>query len=389
MASIRKRSWTSGGEEKTAWIADYVDQHKKRRLKTFKTKKAADEWLVRTRGEVRDSTHTPESTSVTVGEACKRWLQHVELVGNDKGPVEPATLRSYRLCAEHHVLPVFAKVRLSQLSTPRIHSYVAQLLAGNMPDAPEGEKKPRSRAMAAKAVWTLKAILSYAQRTGLVAQNVALPVKLGKSDRDDKEVKVPDREHVKAWIAAATPRWRPLVILAAYSGLRASELRALTWGNVDLKAGTVTVAQRADRFRTIGRPKSRTSRRTVPLMAFVLQELRELHLRQGRPEGDQLVFPTERGGVMAHANFAERGFYKPQRRAGLVDGAGKPLYSVHALRHFFAWVCIKGGVPPKELQSFMGHATLSMTMDVYGGWWPDPEGAQTRIAAAERIALGS
>ena len=52
VASIRKRTWRSAGETKTAWIADYFDQGGKRRLKTFPTKKAADAWLVTARGEV-------------------------------------------------------------------------------------------------------------------------------------------------------------------------------------------------------------------------------------------------------------------------------------------------------------------------------------------------
>src|SRR5207302_39482 len=49
MASIRKRTWQSGSEEKTAWIADYFDQQEKRHIKTFPTKKAADAWLITTR----------------------------------------------------------------------------------------------------------------------------------------------------------------------------------------------------------------------------------------------------------------------------------------------------------------------------------------------------
>ena len=52
MASIRKRTWTTGGKVKTAWVVDYFDQHGKRRLKTFETKKAADAWRVTAQHEV-------------------------------------------------------------------------------------------------------------------------------------------------------------------------------------------------------------------------------------------------------------------------------------------------------------------------------------------------
>lgn len=81
MANIRKRKWTSRGVEHTAWIVDYHDQSGKRRLKTFATKKEADAWAVTALHEVKQGTHTPVSTSVTVSEATERWIAHCEAEG--------------------------------------------------------------------------------------------------------------------------------------------------------------------------------------------------------------------------------------------------------------------------------------------------------------------
>ena len=93
MATVRKRSWrAASGEEKTAWVADYFDGAGKRHIKTFKTRKAADEWLVNARGEVQRGTHTPENASVTVREAAGLWLSRCELEG-----LERSTLRFYRI----------------------------------------------------------------------------------------------------------------------------------------------------------------------------------------------------------------------------------------------------------------------------------------------------
>ena len=75
---IRKRTWTTGGEARTAWLADYVDQNGARRRKTFTTRKAAEAWLVAARGEVARGTHTPESTSITVAEAAALWLKRTQ-----------------------------------------------------------------------------------------------------------------------------------------------------------------------------------------------------------------------------------------------------------------------------------------------------------------------
>jgi hypothetical protein len=60
--------------ERSAWIVDYFDQTGKRRLKTFATKKAADAWAITALHEVKQGTHTPSSTSVTVSEATERWI---------------------------------------------------------------------------------------------------------------------------------------------------------------------------------------------------------------------------------------------------------------------------------------------------------------------------
>src|ERR1700686_1411004 len=91
VASIRKRTWKSGGEIKTAWIADYFDQGGKRHLKTFSTKKAADAWLVTTRHEVKQGLHTPESTSITVADAATLWIRRGELE-----KLERSTINKYR-----------------------------------------------------------------------------------------------------------------------------------------------------------------------------------------------------------------------------------------------------------------------------------------------------
>jgi integrase len=78
MASIRKRTWTSGGEVKTAWVANYNDQAGKRHLKTFPTRKAADAWLVSARGEVQRGVHTAASDSITVAQAGEDWIAQSE-----------------------------------------------------------------------------------------------------------------------------------------------------------------------------------------------------------------------------------------------------------------------------------------------------------------------
>src|SRR5262245_20004555 len=117
-------------------------------------------------------------------------------------------------------------------------------------------------------------LLKDAQRRGSVAQNVALPVSIRKDKRGERKLEVgvdiPTPDEIKRILHAATGRVRPFLITATFTGLRASELRGLRWGDVDLKRGELHVRQRADRYNEIGKPKSKSGSRTVPLGPLVL-----------------------------------------------------------------------------------------------------------------------
>ena len=67
---------------------------------------------------------------------------------------------------------------------------------------------------------------------------------------------IPTKDEIRAMLARAQGWARPLIVTAIFTGLRASELRGLRWVDVDLDAGELTVRQRANRWGTIGSPKS-------------------------------------------------------------------------------------------------------------------------------------
>jgi integrase len=104
----------------------------------------------------------------------------------------------------------------------------------------------------------------------------------------------PLREEVRAIMAHVTDRWRPVLLTAAFTGLRASELRGLMWSDVDLKHSKLHVRRRADRFGDIGPPKSGSGERTLPLAPMVASALREWKLKC--PKGE-LVFPSGKGKI--------------------------------------------------------------------------------------------
>src|SRR5262249_41670084 len=141
-------------------------------------------------------------------------------------------------------------------------------------------------------------------------------------------------------VQAASDRWRPLLVLAAFAGLRASELRGLAWGDVDLKRGELRVRQRADCYLAIGKPKSRAGTREIPLGPFVINTLRAWKLTCPRSDLD-LVFPTGSGRISHHKSIIRSALMPAQISAGVVSSSGGAKYpGLHALRHFYASWCI-------------------------------------------------
>jgi len=368
MATVRKRTWQSGGETQTAWIANYTDSGGKRRLKTFPTKKAADAWLVEARHQLARGTHTPEAASDTVAKAAALWLERGEVEG-----LERSTLTERESHMRIHINPALGGMKLARLTTPVVESFVDGLLRKN------------SRPMCRKILVSLKSILKDAKRRGNVAQNVASDVRVDLKRRERERLRVgvdiPTKAEARAIIDAAEPRWRPVLITALFAGLRASEMRGLTWSCVDFDSRTISVRRRMDRWNSMGAPKSAAGRRDVPMSPLVLNTLREW--RPACPRTDAgLVFPNSVGRPEKH--FRDIGLHRALKAAGI----GR-RYKFHALRHWYASWLIDQGFSPKRVQTLMGHNSITVTLDTYGHLFPNEADDHARLAAGELAVIGS
>ncbi len=356
---------------KTAWIVDYMDQDGIRRLKTFKTKKEADAEETKIRHEVSQGTHTADSASVTVAEAAERWIKGREIDG-----VERSTLAQYRQHIDLHINPLVGTVKLSRLTAPRVNTFKETLL------------ETRSRAMAAKVLQSFRSLIADAQGRGLVAQNVARGVTIKARNRDKEPVTIPTKDDIRTMLENVSDRWRPLIVTAIFTGMRSSELRGLTWSDVDFDKREIRVRQRADKYNVLGPPKSKTSRRAIPMTPMVVNTLREWQL--ACPKGkENLVFPTSQGNVESHPNIWGRCMVPLGRKCGFAgDGPTRPKYGLHALRHFYASWIIEQGFSPKKAQTLLGHSSIQMTYDTYGHLFPDPEDDRAKLEAAESRLVG-
>jgi integrase len=410
--SVRKRVWTGkDGSERMAWVVAYKDGEAKRRLKTFKTQREAKAWASRTEVAVEQGTHVPDRATVTVSKAADLWIETCEANG-----LERTTIDAYRAHLKFHIKPLIGDALLSKVTVPFVRGF-------------EDEMRLQSRTAATikRVVGSLGAIISDAQERGLAAHNA---VKEMRGSRGGKQrrielrhkeqlrigVDIPSAAEVKAFVGALEGRWKPLLMTAAFCGLRSSELRGLPWDAVDLAKRELRVYQRADRFGVISSPKSKQGRRVVPIPAGLAQVLREWRLICPKAESGQVdaegnpvrvlnfVFPNGSGKVEGHGNVINRGFLPAMIAAGVTVPSGKrdadgaevrtaKYTGLHSLRHFYASWCINPisaggmGLSPKEVQERMGHGSIVMTMDRYGHLFPRGD-ASSEIDAAERALLG-
>jgi integrase len=375
--SIRKRSWkTDRGETRQAWVVDYSDQLGHRHLKTFARKRDADAYHAQVTVDVGAGIHTADSRSITVAEAGALWLRSKEAHG-----IEPISLNNCRGHLKHHIEPLIGATKLAALTVPFVREFEDRLRAD------------RSPILTGKILAALTSILDDAMDRGLVAQNVTKRrrTRQANGDRHARRPTIPTPTEIRAIIGSLSGSWRPVLLTAIFTGLRASELRGLLWANVDLAKRELHVRQRADAYGRLGSPKSKAGFRTIPLPPLVANTLREWKLSHP----SDLVFPDRRGKPIAMSSLVRMGWHPAQIAAGIVTANGKPKYpGFHALRHFYASWCINrktdGGLelPIKVVQARLGHASIQMTADRYGHLFPRGDDS-AELAAAERAFLGS
>ncbi|MEQ8251887.1 MAG: site-specific integrase [Oceanibaculum nanhaiense] len=399
MASVRKRSWTTGkGEKRAAWAVDFTDETGARQRRQFQTKREADAFRVDIEGQLRAGTFRADAAKVTVREAALGFLDYCE--GRMRRG-ERMTRHNFKVYAGHvnnYIVPELAReaggkrpprtiafdggvggVKLAQLTAARVGDFRDRLR-----DA--GVSVPTAR----KILGTLQLILEYAISRDMLATNPARGVKvIGRRDEGPRKIVPPSKEVLRRLIEVADEDFRLVLIFASATGLRAGELHALRWRHIDLARGEVTVETRVDAYGQEDVTKTAAGMRTVPLGAAVVAMLKQWKLKAEWSRPDDLVFPNRRGGYTGHDNMVKRKFLPLFDRLAALHEAEPEKYppaparfNWHALRHFAVSCWIEAGLNPKTVQTFAGHSSLQVTMDRYGHLFrsEDHKAAMSRVA---------
>jgi integrase len=205
-----------------------------------------------------------------------------------------------------------------------------------------------------EATQALRQVLNRAVCWGLLDYN---PAKLGVPNpaRRAKEKRpFETRRQVEAVAAQLGPVYEPMVIFAAATGLRPSELFGLDRRDVDRQLGVVYV-RRAYANGRLKHTKTRLSTRAVPLQAKALDALDRL------PASDNpILFPNMRGGRIDFRIFGRKHWRPAQTKAGI-----DPVRGLYDLRHTYATFALRAGVPVFAVSRFMG-TSIAMIDRHYG-----------------------
>ena len=314
---------------------------------TFRTKTDADRWLASVQtDQARGSWVDPRLGRLSLSDWIEQWW---ETTTN----LRPSTRARDRMYVDRYVLPTFGDVPLARLEQLAVRSWVTELSARGL--AP---------ATVQKAYQLLGKVMSAAVDAGLIAASPCRRVPLPRVEREEMRFLTP--AEVATLADAIHPRYRALVLLGAYGGLRIGELAGLKPARVDVLRARLDVAEilvEVNGHITQGSPKTKAGRRTVSIPRPVAEELGE-HLARWSGE---YVFTSPSGGPLRVPGWRQR-FWRPAVR----DAGLHPLRP-HDLRHTAVTFWIAEGANPKQVATRAGHTSVSFTLDRYGHLFPEAD----------------
>ena len=334
----------------------------KRIRKTFTTMAEARAWRSETQAGVRRGTlRAPAHT--TVHEAADELIAGMKSgrVRTRSGDVyKPSAIRSYAATLRDHVVPRIGRTRLGDVQHRDVQRIADDLLADG-----------RDPSTIRNALMPLRVIFRRAVEDGDLMLNpcthLRLPAVRGRRER------IASPEEAQRLLAALPERDRPIWATALYAGLRRGELMSLRWADVDLANGVIRVERAYDEKAHVEiEPKSRAGRRTVPIVG-ALRDILVTH-KASEDRADGLVFGG--GDTPFQPSNLWRRAQRAWKRASL-----QPI-GLHEARHTFASVLIAAGVNAKAITTYMGHASIQTTYDLYGKLMPGSESEATALVDA-------
>jgi integrase len=342
----------------------------------YESKKEAEQELAKVLAALATGFHIEPSKMLLSDFLRTEWLPAIRVT------VRPTTFSSYETHVERHIIPRVGMLPLQQVTGGQINLLYARLLS-----EPDSHGRLLSPATVRRVHATLHRALKDAVRWSKLPRNPVDSADPPRAVGFDREMKVWTAVQLRSFLTSEREsELYPLWLTLATTGMRRGEALGLSWEDVDLEAGRLSVTKTLimNGYATmLSTPKTKKGRRLIVLDQATVAALRKLraqqmkaHLRKGVSwQESQPVFVTE-AGQPYHPERVSKLFAQAAKRAGL------PRIRLHDLRHTYATLALSAGVHPKIISERLGHASIAITLDCYSHCLPTlSEEAAARVAA--------
>lgn len=333
------------------YIGRYTNKRGKRVQKLFQKLQDCRQWLA-------DAQYTDKHSNIDVPEemTVDAWYEY--WMSNKKRQVRYNTIRNYTDRYHRNIQPVIGSKKISSVST--IH---CQMIMNKMADEGYANSTIQQTRI------TLYNMLEYAYLNDVIIKNPCSKLvksNIGKDAKKREALTIEAQRIFSKVLEGNAYEYQYRFLMQ--TGLRTGELVGLKWSDVDWEKRTLTITRSMEYRHSIGEwkigePKSKTGYRTIPLTPEAI-EILKLQKKKNQSieimplEWREFIFLCRKGTPVKNST------YDTMLRK-LCDKAGLPYFSMHILRHTFATRCIEAGMKPKTLQTIMGHANISITMNLY------------------------
>lgn len=316
-----------------------------------------------------------EPSKLTVAEFLVQWIDGRSKLANK-------TVDRYRQIINLHLIPALGAHRLQKLHQMHIQAYYAEARKRGKKNGDGGGLSERTLLHHHRCLSTA---LKAAVRMQLLFRNPCELVESPKPEREEMVILEEDQVGTLLGIVKGTSLYLP-VLLAVTTGLRRGEICGLRWKDIDFTKKTLSVRQAVEDTKSgiaLKAPKTKASRRTIPMPDMLVEELRRFHtdhkakvrFKQGAYKDLDLVCAKEDGGIMDPGwrityPFGWLWTGRREKSSKPAADARLPKCRFHDLRHTHASMLIKQGVHMKVISERLGHGSIGITMDTYGHLLP-------------------
>ena len=290
-----------------------------------------------------------EQSRVRFDEYAEEWVRTYR--GRTSRGIRSTTLDEYAKDLELHVLPVLGRRKLAEIEPRHIKTLVADL-----------SRSGRASSTVRNIIAPVRALFATAVEEGVIRSNPCAGLRL--AGGTDHERRALTEDELASLLAEIPPQWQLVVRFLAQTGLRAGELIALRWEDVDLDSRRVRVRRRIYKG-TVDAPKSRFGKREIPVSIDLAQRLRVHHGASKFSKEASPVFASDVGTPLSPGNLLRRVVKPAGKRAGM-DWVG-----LHTLRHTCASLLFRSGWNAKQVQMMLGHHSPAFTLGTYIHLVPD------------------